>query len=250
MQHIMVGIPVRERMWALERVIRSLRHTLMNGFFYDALAPLASMELFFLIQGVDAERVIEMTKFLIAITTPLIEEHGIKVTFDSMSVDPSIGMGRPWKKKQYQHMADVRNRLLDAAKERGASLFSLDSDVCIFQDTVSTLIHARKDIVSALVRNHPSADAYNIMWTKFGDDKAFTRDGFHTQIGQGVIEVGLTGACYLISNKVIEAGVRYKTHEQGEDAGFCIDARGHGFRVYCDTNHKVLHLYTHGEEPI
>jgi len=249
-RHIMIGIPVRERMWALERVVSSVGRMLTNGCIHNVLIPLASVELFFLVQGDYADRVVEMTTFLNALATPIMEEHGIKVTYASMQVDSEIPAGRPWKIEQYEHMVRVRNRLLDEAKSRQADLFSLDSDICVYPDTLIHLLHANRDIVSALVRNHPTADAYNIMWDKFGEDNGYTRDGRATPIDEGVVRVGLTGACYLISYKAIKAGVRYRVHHQGEDAGFCSSARDHGFGVYCDTDHKVLHLYEKGKEPI
>lgn len=54
----------------------------------------------------------------------------------------------------------------------------------------------------------------------------------------------MTGAAYLISRRVFDAGVRYKFHHQGEDPGFCADAQSKGFKLYCDFFLHADHVMT------
>ena len=76
-------------------------------------------------------------------------------------------------------------------------------------------------------------------------EKRGDKGGAHMKpkIGQ-VFEVGITGACYLISKKVaLNKTIRYGLHHQGEDLEWCYSAAKAGYKLYCDgsilTNHVM-----------
>jgi len=55
-------------------------------------------------------------------------------------------------------------------------------------------------------------------------------------------EVDMTGAAYLIDCRVLDAGVKYGFHHQGEDCFFCAMAQEKGFKIYCDYTIKADHI--------
>jgi len=153
---------------------------------------------------------------------------------------PNIPITRPWSHKQYVYLTRLRNLLAERASQTGRDLLSVDSDVIPAPDVLQRLIKADKDIVSALVNNHPVTQAFNAMWL---DGDRFHRDGAGDLHNKGLIQCDLTGACYLIKHKVLAAGVRYEADKHGEDAGFCLNVKKAGFECWCDTEARTVHRY-------
>lgn len=137
----------------------------------------------------------------------------------------------------YLHLALLRNTLLEHFLATDCEyLFSCDTDIIIPEGSLKKLIDHDKDIVSMVIRNHPTMMAHNVM-------KEFRH---MPQIPYGLISCQFTGAVYLIKRKVIEAGVRYAYHPWGEDAPFCLQAREKGFQLFCDTTLQPIHAYAPG----
>ncbi|WP_350063114.1 glycosyltransferase family 2 protein [Peribacillus frigoritolerans] len=63
----------------------------------------------------------------------------------------------------------------------------------------------------------------------------------------GVHKVGGLGACTLISQKALKAGVNFNRIENlsfwGEDRHFCIRAAALGISMYVDTHLPAYHIY-------
>jgi len=57
-----------------------------------------------------------------------------------------------------------------------------------------------------------------------------------------LVEVDMTGASYLIDSKVLDEGVEYGYHHQGEDCYFSSDAQEKGFKLHCDYTVKADHI--------
>jgi glycosyltransferase involved in cell wall biosynthesis len=57
-----------------------------------------------------------------------------------------------------------------------------------------------------------------------------------------LVEIGMTGAGYLIDRKVVDSGVEYGYHHQGEDCYFCNLAKDKGFTIHCDYTIKADHI--------
>lgn len=55
-------------------------------------------------------------------------------------------------------------------------------------------------------------------------------------------EVDMTGAAYLIDCRVLDAGVMYGYHHQGEDCYFSCMSQDMGFKLYCDYTIKADHI--------
>lgn len=133
------------------------------------------------------------------------------------------------------HLAQLRNSFLEEFLRSDCEyLFSIDSDILMIGDTdLSKLLSNNLHIVSILISNSPTIYAHNIL---NGNIRPKIIDGT-------IMEVDLTGAIYLIHREVIEAGVRYGYHKNGEDVVFCEKARSLGYKLYCDTRIHAIHAY-------
>lgn len=136
----------------------------------------------------------------------------------------------------------LRNILLKIfLKTKCSHLFSVDSDILVTPGSLKELIKLDLPVVSMLVRNdHHLGELgyYNITrqhGTHYRPIQDFKRNS--------LIPVDCTGAGYLIQRWVIEEkGVRYHLHRQGEDVGFCEDARAKGISIWCHTGLESTHV--------
>lgn len=155
----------------------------------------------------------------------------------------NMGNRRPSSRGAYNigSLAILRNILLQIFSSGQCShLFSIDSDILVTPGSLKELLQLNLPIVSILVRNdHHLGDLgyYNISNLQGGHYRPIQ------DFPRGcVIPVDCTGAAYLIQRGVIEMGVRYYPHRQGEDIGFCEDARGKGFTIWCHTGLEGNHV--------
>ena len=136
----------------------------------------------------------------------------------------------------YQNLAYLRNKILDQfLKSDNNYLFSIDSDVYVKLDCLKRLLELDKDIVSAEIFNDFNRG-------DLGNTCKYISDPNHPQNNQYIhyklrempntYRVDLTGACYLIKRKVIEANIRYGNDPFGEDKPFCEMIRAKGFEMW------------------
>lgn len=136
----------------------------------------------------------------------------------------------------YSYLAVIRNHGLHQLRNEDY-VFSVDSDIILKPNTLKQLISHKKDIVASLVPNNIAETVFNILdWNSQDVAKHISNIPENK-----LIEVGFTGACYIINSRVINAGVRYGYHIQGEDGYFCKMALERGFKLYCDTSLKQIH---------
>lgn len=159
-------------------------------------------------------------------------------------------------KRNFQLFAEVRNTWIKHILPYPIDyIYSIDSDVLVQPDSLKRLIAYNKDIVSCLVWNgkipplsHPSlkepfVDQYNLMKYDPKTDKYlpfphYTKD----TIPKTLFEIDLTGACYLIKRRVLDAQVRYGDNKQGEDVYFCKQAQKRGFKLFNDPTIGSYHM--------
>lgn len=149
-----------------------------------------------------------------------------------------------WSDTNLKKMSILRNRCIQEALDGGYDfLFFVDSDLVLHPDTLRILLEADKDIISEL------------FWTQ-GWTNAWLYDqsaGMNPKWSEpGLYEVGMTGACMLVSRRVLEAGVDYSPipnirYLHGEDRWFCIRAVCHGFTLWADSHCPPYHLYNEKE---
>jgi hypothetical protein len=150
-----------------------------------------------------------------------------------------------WVDENVKIVTYMRSRIIAYAKERDYDyLFMPDSDLILHPLTLKTLIEAKKDIIAELVWGcwlpgairAPCAwdcDLYDFYPTIAERIKEFSCPGQY--------KVGMTGACTLISKRVIQSGINYDRIQNltmwGEDRHFCVKAAAHGFEIWIDTQY-------------
>lgn len=161
------------------------------------------------------------------------------------------------------NLAAVRNECVaQCLKEyrQLTHLWSVDSDVVPDADVLSLLLAADVPIVAAVVRNSDAAGVFNYMcgWQRpygNGDDNVNVlprRDGSESSKLERTepFVVTVTGACVLIRRDVIDAGVRYDAHPQGEDVAWSLDAQRHGYMLAVHPLARTSHYMRRDEEPL
>lgn len=147
-----------------------------------------------------------------------------------------------WTHQNLAKMHQLRNLTCQRALDGGYDyLFSVDTDLVLQPETLQTLLETGKDIVSELFWTNGWCNAW------MHDQSAGMSVSW---MNPGLYQVGMTGACILISRRVLEAGVDYsaipniKNVLWGEDRHFCIRAACHGFEIWTDSHFQPDHLYT------
>lgn len=162
-----------------------------------------------------------------------------------------------WNKYKLQHMAYMRNKCLQKARELNVEyLFSVDTDVLVDSRVLNHLIKTDKKIISPV---------FWASWDKNSKEKKFPqvweRGGYEIsqhflnllRSKKGIFEVGGLGACTLIHKSVWNAGVNYHrvktlpSEMNGEDRDFCTRASVHGFKLWASTYYDTVHIDDRGE---
>jgi len=206
---VMVGAPVRNRAWVLPRFIEAIKK-----------------------QDIPFETCF-IVNDCVDNTKELLDQAGFTTVLHNLNSNHGHVRGE----YSLRNLALLRNVLLDKFLESDCNyLFSIDTDVIIPEGSIRKLVEADKDIISMLIRNHPTFMAHNIL----------INNEHLPQIPEGIISIDVTGAVYLIKRHVIEQGVRYDYSPLGEDIPFCEEAKRKGFGIYCDTRLKPIHAYGEG----
>lgn len=155
------------------------------------------------------------------------------------------------------NLAWLRNELIRRAFVGWPNLthlWSVDSDVLCDPDVLEKLLAADLPVVAAVVKNSTARGIYNFMthgtpqeprrqadyeeWLVAGDEDSPDHE----------FTVTLCGACVLLRRDVLDAGVRYGVHPQGEDALFCAAASEAGFPLYVHPQARTRHVQKDGSE--
>jgi len=150
----------------------------------------------------------------------------------------------------YKNLPKIRNLLLQHCTSD--YVFSIDSDILCKPDTLSRLLFAKKDIISAIIYNgytlHDSCQEgspwkwTNIMNIVDGNYVHFSKRCRQEKYNKDyIINVDMTGAVYLFTKEVAKS-VKYNFHKNGEDLFFCEEAKRQGFKIYCNINLFCDHI--------
>lgn len=156
------------------------------------------------------------------------------------------GNSRHWNLQRYEMMAQMRNDLLEVARETEPDrYFSLDSDILLEdRETMKKLFKATSrdaiaDAANPLMFMTPSTNvAPSFMtWNEFRPDHAHRAD---ISIGQPrVVDVIMAAK---MMNKKAYYNANYYAHRQGEDIGWSDNCRTHGIKLACLTNVYAVHI--------
>lgn len=230
---VMIGAPVRNRAWALPRYLEALQTAVTTLPGLDGLVSYTWV-------------VNDCTDHTPSVLEAFARDRpDVPVRIIRYDMGAAATASEMRGQYSYHHLAHLRNVLLDAFLESDAEyLLSIDSDLILPAKGLRRLLSHQVDLVAALVDNDASGTqpAWNIMRPSQTAPGRFER--ILDPLAHGLLEVGLTGACILIHRRVIEAGVRYSHHPQGEDGGFCLAATAAGFPIWADCGVRCLHRMT------
>lgn len=222
---IAIGCPVKNRGWALTEYLNALN----NIDYYN-------------------KEYIFLENDSTDITPDILYKYNFNSYYTIKSIKTELNIGEERCKygtNKYSHLADIRNQFLELFLETDAEyLFSIDSDVIVPPNILEELlIYADKNtIIGAAISNIPNKE---LDGRTPGNFMVKSNTGIvihpYNYPQQGIMDVDVIGACYLISRKAIEDGIRYAPHEQGEDIPWCMDAIKKGYELLVNFNVKCKH---------
>lgn len=164
----------------------------------------------------------------------------------------------------YRHFRLIRERIREVMLINDYDyLFSVDTDIMVRPETLTQLMEANKDFIAATLSNEPSGSFRTVNATDVSipmirspyrsGPKRSAHHVAHTMLkADQIVEVGVTGACFLATRKVMELGTylyavvpgsveaQLLTPTTGEDEWFAISLWRHGFKQYL---HEGVRLY-------
>ncbi|NCB52279.1 MAG: glycosyltransferase [Clostridia bacterium] len=158
-----------------------------------------------------------------------------------------------WSGSALSQVAEMKNALLQLCQSAGYDyIFFVDSDLILHPTTLEVLLGREKDICAEIFWTRWQDGAGELMPNCWDYDFYSFVDGAARYRKSGCVETGGTGACILISRRVIDAGVNYDPIKnlpmtQWEDRAFCIRAICAGFDIFIDTTRPARHLYREAE---
>lgn len=150
------------------------------------------------------------------------------------------------------NVEQVRNLIVHYTLECGYDyLFSVDSDIVLPKDSLTKMIEHDKDMVCGIyIQRIPGTHTIEVYGVPEGG--GMTHIPYELIEGQGLVEVAGCGfGCVLVKRAVMQTiqypHFVYKSaidHKNtvSEDVYFCMQARDHGFRIWCDTSILCDHI--------
>jgi hypothetical protein len=206
------------------------------------------------------------------------KQHGDKYRqFDIWTAETDYTDGRI-KGRRFDIFAKLRNDWLSMRLPDDEYIFSVDSDILLpltnmngiqVGNTLKQLVQHDKPVTACLIYNGKTMgnmgdDAFNFM-SKLdeqhpdGSSIYIHRPSQTLQVGSkwkrqktppylwecvDIPSVAMSGAVMLIRKDVLDAGVSFSHHQQGEDVAFCEDMKEKGFDVFIDWQiqpHHIMH---------
>lgn len=155
-----------------------------------------------------------------------------------------------WSKVLYSKITEIKDEAIKYFLSNEYDyLFLIDADLCIHPDTIIHLLSLKKDFVSEIFWTHFESRKtyYPNAWYVHGKHYSKPDDILKLK-NKDVYEVGATGACTLLTKKILNSGVRFEGVQNisnflGEDKHFCTRAHVLGFTIYLDTHYPAYHIY-------
>jgi hypothetical protein len=170
------------------------------------------------------------------------------ILFDKIDlIEKNTSQGKErWERDMYSRITTIKDSVIDFfLKSDFDYLFFTDSDLVLHPQTIEALLKQNKDFCA------------EIFWTKFSyvptyapncwNQDGYTVDDLKLFREKGTYNVGFTGACTLLSRKILEDNVRFKKIDNlnwlGEDKHFCIRASVLGYDIFINTEFPAFHIY-------
>ncbi len=247
---ILVCSPIHQKPEILKEFLEALSCLEYDGFVAD---------FFFYDDNSDPESKKLLLDFKTAYPSTIIKDSGRSKTYLCDETTHHWDEGLIWR------VARFKDEMLSYALENDYDhVFLIDSDILLEPSTLSKLLSDGKDIVSAVFWTcwYPGASPLPNVWMydhydmipKDRDEKLTEEEGLRrlevfleSLRKPGIREVGMLGACTLLSRKAVSAGLSFMPVSNismwGEDRHFCIRASVLGFKLYADSSCKTFHIY-------
>lgn len=154
-----------------------------------------------------------------------------------------------WPIEAYDRITIIKDYIINQFLLSDADyLFLTDSDLVIHPKTLKHLLDQDKDFISTIFWTHFKGRPTFFPNAWMNHPKTFsTYEEFIALKNKLIIPVDYTGACTLLSRKILENGVSFKRIPQvnalGEDKHFCIKAGVYGFQPFLSTHYPAFHIY-------
>lgn len=151
---------------------------------------------------------------------------------------------RQWTMSKYHNMVNLRNSLLERVREISPDYyFSLDSDILIKNPSTIELLTSHiddgADAVNTLMFMTPVGTQFpSVMTWKSEDERAFREESY--PLGK-FFQSDIIMAAKMMSKEVYK-NVNYQFHVQGEDLGWCQDAKDKGYKLFCASYIYTPHI--------
>ena len=180
--------------------------------------------------------------------------HSFIHSFETENVENYNGKQR-WVPNLYSRITKIKDYIIgEFLKGDYDYLFLTDSDLILNPESLSSLVQQNKNFCSC------------IFWTHFEGAPTFTPNAWYSKLKgyevndilqlkeKATFPVDYTGACTLLSRKILETGVRFEKipniNYRGEDKHFCIRAAVLGFQPYVNTEYPAFHIYNESLLPM
>lgn len=235
---LLVGAPVRNRGWILNRYLDSLTRAV-------GMAVSDSDVGFAWLVNDSSDNTLEI---LTDFRRNNSDRYGLGVHVDVVNfgdrpMDTSRGVRLARERYMtYPILASLRNSLISRDYPYFSHFLSVDSDILVDEMSISMLIRTSMmmglDVVGGLVRN--GEGAFNYLIYDESSDR-FVRRGREHEAGLPFM-VGLTGAFCLYSRRACKLG-HFRCCESGEDEGMARSLMEHGIRMWVEpraVGHHVM----------
>jgi hypothetical protein len=252
-KRVLIGSPIRQKPAILKEFLQSLLELNTNSFEADYL---------FVDDNNDPESSLMLNSFGLKL-----QEHCIIMKYANSAQDSYVCNERThyWHEKIIWKVAHFKNCMIDYAVEHSYDyLFLIDSDIVLNPKTIDRLIETKKDIVANIFWTQWQPENCKLPQVWLMDEYKFYISNTNEQLSPeeinartiaflqpllspGTYEVGGLGACTLLSQKALRAGVSFRKIKNltfwGEDRHFCIRAAALGIDLFVDTFYPAYHIY-------
>ena len=175
-------------------------------------------------------------------------KNSILFNFDFLNFLTYKGSNR-WAPELYSRITVIKNRVIESFLNGNYDmLFLTDSDLILHPQTLNNLILKKKDFCSTIFWTHFEGTPTYTPNAWFSKPKGFDPLDLKKFKEDGTYPVDFTGACTLLSRKILQDGVSFtkipNLHYLGEDKHFCIRAAVMGYQAFVDTKYPAFHVYS------
>lgn len=153
-----------------------------------------------------------------------------------------------WHPILYERITRIKNRVISFfLKSDYDYLFFSDSDLIMQPTTVANLLNKKVDFISSIFWTHFDRSATYTPNAWYSKHLGFEKEDLSRFRIPGTYKVDFTGACTLLSKKMLMDGVSFQRipvlNYLGEDKHFCIRASALGYDAYVNSEFPAFHLY-------